>query len=465
MISTDELMQGWAAYEFAEADLGDARRTQRLIDLAETLGQRPTASLPEACGDLATLKAAYRFFDNDDIPADAILTSHAHATDTRLREQPLVLAVQDTVYLDWTHHPATEGLGPLVQEHRQGLLAHNTVAITPERVPLGILQQQVWARDAETFGQSSDAKQRPTSEKESQKWLESLEAVNAVRERCPDTQFVSVGDSEADMYDLFAAPRPSGVDLLIRACQNRCVADDHEAHYLWDVYPHARRVGTTTVHVPRQEERPARVATLTVATAPVTLQPPQRRAKERLSAVDVWAVWVVEDTPTDGDEPIVWLLLTTVPVTTWQEALERLAWYACRWGIEVWHNVRKSGCQIEARQLGTAARLERCLALSAVIAWRIVHATMLARALPDAPCTAVLADDEWQALWCARYDTDTPPDTPPTIREAVREIAHLGGFLGRKHDGEPGVTVIWKGWQRLVEFVHMYRIMRPHAQS
>jgi hypothetical protein len=224
-------------------------------------------------------------------------------------------------------------------------------------------------------------------------------------------------------------------------------------------------VGTTTVHVPRQEERPARVATLTVATAPVTLQPPQRRAKERLSAVDVWAVWAVEDAPTDGDEPIVWLLLTTVPVTTWQEALERLAWYACRWGIEVWHKVLKSGCHIEARQLGTAARLERCLALYAVIAWRIVHATMLARALPDAPCTAVLADDEWQALWCAQHDTDTPPDTPPTIREAVREIAHLGGFLGRTHDGEPGVTVIWKGWQRLVEFVHMYRILRPHAQS
>lgn len=104
-ISTDEMMQGWAAYEFAEADLGDARRTQRLIDLAETVGQRPSASLPEACGDPATLKAAYRFFDNDDIPTEAMLTSHLHATDTRLRDQSLVLAVQDTVYLDWSHHP------------------------------------------------------------------------------------------------------------------------------------------------------------------------------------------------------------------------------------------------------------------------------------------------------------------------------------------------------------------------
>jgi len=462
-ISTDEMMQGWAAYEFAEADLGDARRTQRLVNLAETLGQRPTASLPEACGDAATLKAAYRFFDNDDIPADAILTSHVQATDTRLREQPLVLAVQDTVYLDWSHHPATDGLGPLAQDYRQGLISHNTVAITPDRVPLGILQQQVWARDAATFGHADDYQQRPTSEKESQKWLDSLDAVAATRERCPDTQFVSVGDSEADMYDLFTAPRPSGVDLLIRACQNRRVDGDDAATYLWDIYPHATRVGTTTLHVPRQDARPARVATLTVATAPVTLQPPRRRAKERLPAVDVWAVWAVEEQPADGGEPIVWLLLTTVSVTTWQEALERLAWYACRWGIEVWHKVLKSGCQIEARQLGTAARLERCLALYAVIAWRIVYATMLARALPDAPCTAVLADDEWQALWCARYDTATPPATPPTIREAVREIAYLGGFLGRRHDGEPGVTVIWKGWQRLVEFLYMYRIMRPKA--
>ena len=218
-ISTDELMHGWAAYEFAEADLGDARRTQRLVDLAETLGQRPTAALPEACGDSATLKATYRFFDNDDISAEAILTSHVQATETRLREQSLVLAVQDTVYLDWTHHPATTGLGPLAQAHRQGLLSHTTVAITPDRVPLGILQQQVWARDAETCCQLDDPKQRPTHEKESQKWLESLDAVAAARARCPDTHFVSVGDSEADMYDLFTAPRPSGVDLLIQSWQ------------------------------------------------------------------------------------------------------------------------------------------------------------------------------------------------------------------------------------------------------
>jgi hypothetical protein len=109
------------------------------------------------------------------------------ATDTRLREQPLVLVVQDTTYLDWSHHPATEGLGPLVQDYRQGLLSHHTVAITPDRVPLGILQQQVWARDSETVGQSGDPKQRLTSEKESQKWLESLEAVRVARDRCPDT--------------------------------------------------------------------------------------------------------------------------------------------------------------------------------------------------------------------------------------------------------------------------------------
>jgi len=156
-------------------------------------------------------------------------------------------------------------LGPLAQAHRQGLLSHNTVAITPDRVPLGILQQQVWARDVETFGQADDAHQRPTREKESQKWLESLDAVAAARERCPDTQFVSVGDSEADMYDMFAAPRPPGVDLLIRACQNRRVDGNDAATYLWDVYPHARRVGTTTVHVPRQEERPARVTMMPAA--------------------------------------------------------------------------------------------------------------------------------------------------------------------------------------------------------
>jgi hypothetical protein len=235
-------IEEWAMTEFGEAALGDDRRTARLVHLASVLGAQPTASLPDATDDPATLKAAYRFFDNPAVTPAAILASHVQATTARLRQVPLVLAVQDTTYLDWTAHPHTSGLGPLVHATQQGLLVHSTLAITPDHVPLGLLAQEVWARDAATFAQKGDHKQRSITEKESQKWLTSLAAVAALHPGCPTTQIVSVGDAEADVYDLFVAPRPAGVDLLVRAGQNRRVAGP--AQHLWAAVRRAPVVAT-----------------------------------------------------------------------------------------------------------------------------------------------------------------------------------------------------------------------------
>jgi len=450
----------WAEDEFGEADLGDVRRNARLVQLATVLGAQPSASLPDATDDPATLKAAYRFFDNDYVRAEAMLASHVQSTTRRMQAVPLVLAVQDTTYLDWTDHPATDGLGPLAAPSHQGLLAHTTLALSPERVPLGLLQQQVWARDKDVR-RHQDHKQRPIAEKESQKWLTSLDAVIVARAECPATQFVSVGDREADVYDLFLVARPSGVDLLVRAAQDRKA--DHPERYLWAALASVAVAATVSVHIGARAGQPARDATVQVRWRQITLRPPNSRASEKLPNITVWAVWAIEPHPPPGVEPIEWLLLTTVPVGTVDDALERLAWYAARWGIEVWHKVLKSGCRIEDRQLETAERLIRCLTLYSVIAWRILYATMLARAVPDVPCSVLLDQDEWQGLFCRIHRVAVAPEQPPTLRQAMRWIGQLGGFQGRKGDGEPGVTVLWKGFQHLVDVTAMYRIMRPAA--
>ena len=193
----------------------------------------------------------------------------------------------------------------------------------------------------------------------------------------------------------------------------------------------------------------------------VTLRPPNSRDKEKLPNITIWAVWAIESQPPPGVTAVEWLLLTSVPITSTEDALSRLEWYAARWGIEVWHKVLKSGCRIEDRQLETAERLRRCLTLYSVIAWRILYATMLARAVPDVPCTVLLDADEWQGLYCRIHRVAVAPPKPPPLRQAVRWIAQLGGFQGRKGDGEPGVTVLWKGFQHLVDVTAMYRIMRP----
>jgi hypothetical protein len=448
----------WAVSEFADAELGDVRRTTRLIELAGVLAQHPTAALPEACGDDAMLKAAYRFFANDAIAPQDVLDSHIEATSRRLHHVPLVLAVQDTTEVDWTSHPATRGLGPLGPTACQGLLVHSTLAFTPERVPLGLLAQHVWARDPDDVGKRTRRKQLPISQKESQKWLTSLAAVCRVQDECPQTRFVSIGDREADVYDLLAAARPEGVELLIRASWDRCVQAPER--HVWATVAAQPILEHLILTVPRRGAQPGREATLALRCCPLTLSPPRHRKSERLPEVSLWAVQVAESDPPAAVEPIAWLLLTTVAVSTVADAIERVAWYACRWGIEVWHRILKSGCRIEARQLATGERLQRCLTLYSVIAWRVFYAIMLARAVPEMSCDVLLEIEEWQALYCAIHHCPIPPDSPPTLGEAVRWIAQLGGFVGRRRRDQPGAETLWRGFQHLTDLTRMYRIMR-----
>jgi len=448
----------WAVTEFADADLGDLRRTQRLVQLAHALAQRPAATLPEACGSGAMLKAAYRFFTNDAIAPDDIVQSHIEATYSRLNAVPIVLAVQDTTEANWTHLRVTEGLGPLGHPACHGLLVHTTFALTPERLPLGLLAQQVWARDPDNIGKRARRKQLPISQKESQKWLHSLDAVYTARDCCPMTRLISVGDREAEVYDVLAAPRPLGVDLLMRASWNRCV--NAPQRYVWDTVVTQPVASSLLLHIPRRGPQPAREATLALRFCPVTLRPPQHRKAEGLPAVTLWAVQVWEVAPPAEAEPIEWLLLTTVAVETIDDAIERVQWDSCRWGIEVWHRILKSGCHLEARQFQQAARWRRALALYSVLAWRILYATMLARAVPDVPWSILLEPDEWQALYCAVHRVPIPPAEAPTLGQAITWIAQLGGFVGRRRSDRPGPEVLWRGFQHLGDLTTMYCIMR-----
>jgi len=389
-----------------------------------------------------------------------MVDSHVQATLERVAVVERVLAVQDTTELDWTAHPATTGLGMLSTAQQRGLLVHTTLAMTPERVPLGLLAQQCWVRPPEEAGKKHTRQARPIDQKESQKWLTSVQAVSAAKALCPHTHFISVGDAEADVYDLFLLERPAGVDLLVRAAQDRRLAEP-EQQRLRAALAASPVAATVSLAVPRQGERPARTATLDVHWQRVVLRPPKDRAAEHLPTVPLWVVWVTETAVPPDAEPLDWLLLTTVPLQTTADALPCVEWYACRFGIEVYHKVLKSGCAIERRQLRDVDHLRRCLALFSVIAWRVLYATMLARVLPDAPCTALLEEGEWQALYCHIHQTTQVPPAPPPLAQAVRWIAQLGGYHGRTHDGPPGVTALWRGFQRLDDLTSMYHVFRP----
>lgn len=455
--------QDWAHAEFGAAELGDARRSARLVELVRELAEHPEASLPQALQKRGALKAAYRFFSNADVAHEQILASHVVSSLERMRGQEVILAVQDTTFIDYSGHPDTEGLGPLHTKGGWGMLCHGTLAFTPERLPLGVLGLRMWARDPQKPKQRTTRRSRSIEEKESYKWIDSVQAVAALKSELPGTRLVSVADRESDVYEFFTAAKNLGVDLVVRAAWDRnCQAPHAHLHAALAAAP---VLAHKTLALAASGKRKARVARLAVRACPVTLLAPLNGSACGLPPMPLWGIRADEINTPAKAEPLQWMLLTSVPVTSAAEALQRLDWYSARWAIELWHKVLKSGCRIEARQLESFGRLQRLLTLYAVIAWRILYATILARLVPNMSCTAILNEDEWQTLYCRIYHTPTPPATAPPLKQAIRWIAQLGGFIGRASDGEPGTQTLWKGFQRLIPMTEMYRIMKPQQSS
>lgn len=454
----------WAEHEFGAVELSDARLRQRLFTLARDFYARPSANVPQACGSRARTKAAYRFFDHAKTDMDTLLAPHYQATAERIGREPLVLAVQDSTSLNYTAHAATQGLGPIATSAHgpQGLHLHCTLALTPQGTPLGFVDVQCWARDGQDFGKKVRRNRTPIEAKESNKWLRSYNAAAGVAARCPGTRIVSVGDRESDIYELFelAARTEHGPGLLVRAEHDRKVLDEQQ--HLWPAVQAQPLAATHLLVVPRQGSRARRDATLEIRWAALQLCPPQHLGRGK-APIGVWAVLAQERDAPAGVKPLQWMLLTTVPVHSAEQAAERLHWYAQRWGIEVLHRTLKSGCRIEDRQLGSADRLQACLAIDLVVAWRIYHLTKLGREVPQAPCSVYFEQTQWQSLMIFTDRNPVPPREPPTLREAIRRIAGLGGFLGRTGDGEPGTEVLWRGLQRLDDITEACLVFMRHV--
>lgn len=431
------------------------------MQLAEQRMKKPNGSIGESCGSKAATKAAYRLLDNDSVEGKAIQGSHYRATARRAQGQAVLLAVQDTTQLDYTRHQGTKGLGYLQDLSHQGMLVHTTMVVSPERVPYGVIQQQVWIRPVEGYQKKRQRRQRSISQKESQKWLTSLEAASWLQAEIPDSHIVSVGDSEADVFDLFLKTEELKLDLLIRACQDRRV--EPSGKLLWNQVKKQTVAGEIIVQVPRQAGKRARKATLTVRFCQVKLRPPKSRYQEKMPTIQLRAVYAQEERPPQGQEAIEWLLLTTLAVTSFSDACQRIQWYTCRWVIEMYHKVLKSGCRVEERQFADFENLKRYLALDAIIAWRVLYLTLLGRNTPDLPCSLVLETHEWQALFCFIHQSNQPPQVPPSLLLATLWIAQLGGFLARKSDGSPGTKSIWLGLQRLSDIADAWLFFSPPA--
>ena len=434
----------WAWDELRRTPLDDSRLKLRLPRMVEDFADHPEASCPEALGR-AGAKAAYRFWDNPRVRAEDVLAGHAQETARRGMEYPVVLVAQDTTEINLTHHPATTGMGYLGSPHCRGLLLHTLLAISPTGVPLGVLRQFTWTRPVEQLGKRHRRRKTALQEKESQRWLDGLAAADEGLPQHPHV--VLMGDRESDLFDLFAAPRPEHVDLLVRVCREKRRVE-HPARYLDTALEREAVRGNVQIEIAPRANREGRTAQMAVRWLSLEVHAPCHGPKR--PPVGLTFVVVEEINPPRGEKPVRWLLATTLPVESLEDALQYVQWYAYRWTIERFHFVLKSGCKIEQRQLETVERLQRAIPVFSIVAWRLLWLTLQARETPEAPCTVILEEFEWKVL-CATVPARRRrlPASPPTLREAIRMIAHLGGFLGRKCDGEPGPQTLWRGLRRL----------------
>lgn len=448
--------------ELNAIDLGDERLNKRSKYLLEALADNPEASINAASDGWADTVAAYRFFDNPAVTPAQILRPHREATLERMREHPVVLLVQDTTELDFTKHPPKDAQC-LNRAERFGLYAHVHLAVTPAQLNLGVVSVDYFDRDPQTLGQSEHRSTLPIEDKESFRWLEGYRLACEVAAAAPETQIVSIADREADIYDIFVdAQQQSGprAEFIIRSRVDRSTLERDpaagKAAYckVRAEVAAAPLLTTRTVELSQTPQRAARMAHLEIRVLTVQVKPPHERSY--LPSVTLNVVLAEEvGGPGDGTD-VSWLLLTSLPIGTAAEALRVIDYYVARWAVEVYFRTWKTGCRVEEIQLETQARLKNCLAMYAIIAWRVLYVTYLNRTGPTLPCTAVFTESEWKSVWLVVAKKPLP-NKPPTLAEMMRLLTQLGGYNNRATEAPSGPQPIWIGLRRMADFAQAWQ--------
>ncbi|WP_444893312.1 IS4 family transposase [Microbulbifer sp. JMSA004] len=431
--------------------MGDTRLNKRLSNILSNLSSDPKNSIPCANKTWAETFAAYRFIENDKVNFDSIMSGHKSATLERIKAQPVVLIPQDTTFLNFATDLESKEMGTLRRKETNQQLLHTSIAITPSRVNLGVVEGSMWQRDKESSSNSRYTKS--IKDKESRRWLDHYEAACQIQERCPESTIVSIADREGDIHEWFQRAEDQSeqrrASYIVRAKANRTLElDGEETVLLWDHMNEQKSVGLYTVDIPKRNGEPGRKAKVSVSTTEIRLLG-KGKSKRPLS---LYAVLAKELNPPEGEKGIEWMLLTDLPVEDFKQARVIIEWYRSRWEIETYFRVVKGGCQIESNRFRTEQRLLNCIAIYMIIGWRLHSITTQARSLPDEPCTSAYSEKEWRMVWMMR-DKSCPPNIPPSMRDITRMLAGLGGFLGRKGDGEPGVKTVWQGYTKLLHYI------------
>jgi len=458
----------WAEYTFGSVRLGDQRRTERAVEIASAIAHHPAASLPAQMQDEAATEAAYRFLQMPDVTYEKLIGPHVAQTREEASKQQQVLLIQDTTEVDYQQHPTTTGLGPIGNGSHHGYLLQSVLAVLPaSREVLGLMHQEPFLRQPAPKGETK--RERDQRERESQVWERSVQAIG---EPPAGVQWIHIGDRYSDMFPLLSLCQQMHCDFVVRAAQDRCVdllteqADTPAARrshhqrrpqqHLFEVVRGWSAHGEQDLELDATKQSRARTAHLAISFGSLRLLPPEGHQDSSLRPLVVWVVRVWEPEPPEGVEGLEWILLTSVPTTTVEQAWQRVDWYRARWIVEDYHQGLKTGCRIELRQLQSYEALRRLLGLLAPAAVRLLQLRTAARDAPERLASEVLPLDLVQVV--ALLAKVPVPAAELTAQQCWYTIARYGGYLRRRSGGPPGWKTLWKGWfyiQALLEGVHL----------
>ncbi len=445
----------WAQKQFGQANLKDPRRTQRLVTLAASLAEQPGVSVAKLPISPADMEGAYRFIRNENIKAVDIAESGFQATATSAQTHDLLLALEDTTTLSYSHRSVRKELGHSNQGNRsRAILVHSTLLFAPTtHTVVGLVEQQRWTRDITKRGQGHLYATRPYEEKESYKW-EQASRNTAERLGSAMTKTISVCDREADLIEYLTYKYEHQQRFVVRSMQSRCI-EEHE-NRLYDYSSKLSSAGVKNLNIPQKGGRRARKATLDIKYAQVTLKAPAN--KKQYPNIPLYYVGCIEQGK--GNENLEWHLLTSEKVESTEDALKIISYYEQRWLIEDFHKVWKSGgTEVESLRMQSRDNLERISVILAFIAIRLLQLRFMkeVKELSESSCESVLSKKSWKLLWL-KLESKTLPNKAPSIEWAYRSLAKLGGWKDTKRTGRASVKALWEGWFKLQTILEGYEL-------
>lgn len=460
------MVKEWVRNELVGIELGDKRLNKRVLNLLEAASKQPQSSLNTMFHTRKETQACYRFFSNDLVTESKILEPHLKQTQKRVRQHPVVLCPSDTTSLNYTTRKTLEDSDYISSNNAQGFFMHTTIALTPDRLHLGIIDQKFWAREKQKKTRSSKERERMIlEEKESYRWLEAYRSCGELAKNSPKTKFVYITDREGDIFEIFHEKENIDVDFIVRSQHNRTVyPSDEKSNKLFEAIENSKKLGEISFEIIKREDNSKRQVHQTIQTGTFEIKS-RYGADVPLQKAKINVIYLKEFDVPEGEEPIIWRLLTSLPVSTQEEVELVISYYLCRWEIEVFFKTFKSGCKIEEKSLRSADRLYPLFNLFSIVAWRVNFLLHMSRITPDISCAYYFEESEWGAGYMAATRNKEPLTLPPTLSEMMGYIAKLGGHLGRKRDLPPGVKAIWIGICKLHNYADAWDLFGPGANT